>query len=35
MLPREQSDRIYVAFDSHRLVTNAGLLLPVILAHRP
>ena len=33
MLPREQSDRIHVAFDDHRLVTNAGLLLPITLAH--
>ena len=33
MLPREQSDRIQVAFDDHRLVANAGLLLPVTLAH--
>ena len=28
MLPRNHSDRIRVAFDDHRLVTNAGLLLP-------
>ena len=27
-------DRIQVAFDDHRLVANAGLLLPVTLAHR-
>ena len=33
MLPREQSDRIHVAFDDHRLVANAGLLLPITLAH--
>ena len=33
MLPREQPDRIHVAFDDHRLVANAGLLLPVTLAH--
>ena len=32
MLPREHSDRIHVAFDDHRLVANAGLLLPVTLA---
>ena len=32
MLPREQPDRIQVAFDDHRLVANAGLLLPVTLA---
>ena len=34
MLPREQPDRIHVAFDDQRLVANAGLLLPVTLAHR-
>ena len=34
MLPREQPDRIHVAFDDHRLVSNAELLLPVTLAHR-
>ena len=33
MLPREQPDRIRVAFDDHRLVANAGLILPVTLAH--
>ncbi len=33
MLPREQSDRIHVAFDDHRLVANVGLLLPITLAH--
>ena len=33
MLPREQPDRIHVAFDDHRLVANAGLILPVTLAH--
>ena len=33
MLPPEQPDRIHVAFDDHRLVANAGLLLPVTLAH--
>ena len=33
MLPLEQPDRIHVAFDDHRLVANAGLLLPVTLAH--
>ena len=26
-------DRIHIAFDDHRLVANAGLLLPVTLAH--
>ena len=34
MLPPERPDRIHVAFDDHRLVANAGLLLPVTLAHR-
>ena len=33
MLPREQPDRIQIAFDDHRLVANAGLILPVTLAH--
>ena len=33
MLPLEHPDRIHVAFDDHRLVANAGLLLPVTLAH--
>ena len=32
MLPLERPDRIYVAFDDHRLVANAGLLWPVTLA---
>ena len=32
MLPRHQPDRIRIAFDDHRLVANAGLLLPAILA---
>ncbi len=34
MLPRNDPDRIQVAFDDHRLVANAGLLLPVTMAHR-
>ena len=34
MLRLNQPDRIHVAFDDHRLVANAGLLLPVTLAHR-
>ena len=34
MLPRNDPDRIQIAFDDHRLVANAGLLLPVTLAHR-
>ena len=33
MLPRQQPDRIQVAFDDHRLVANAGLILPITLAH--
>ena len=33
MLPPERPDRITVAFDDHRLVANAGLILPVTLAH--
>ena len=32
MLPRNYPDRIQIAFDDHRLVANAGLLLPVTLA---
>ena len=32
MLPLEQPDRIQIAFDDHRLVANAGLLLPGTLA---
>ena len=34
MLPLEHPDRIHVAFDDHRLVANAGLLLPARLALR-
>ena len=30
MLPLEPTDRIYAAFDDHRLVANAGLLSPII-----
>ena len=33
MLPRNDPDRIQIAFDEHRLVANAGLILPVTLAH--
>ena len=33
MLTRNDPDRIQVAFDDHRLVANAGLILPVTLAH--
>ena len=34
MLPRSHPDRIRIAFDDHRLVANAGLLLPATLARR-
>ena len=34
MLPPGSLDRIHVAFDDHRLVANADLLLPVTLAYR-
>ena len=34
MLPRNHPDRIGVSFDDHRLVANAGLLLPATLAHQ-
>ena len=34
MLPLEHPDRIHAAFDDHRLVANAGLLLPATLALR-
>ena len=33
MLSPEQPNRIHVDFDEHRLVANAGLLLPITLAH--
>ena len=32
MLLPERPDRIQIAFDDHRLVANAGLILPVTLA---
>ena len=32
MLPLEHADRIQITFDDHRLVANAGLLLPATLA---
>ena len=32
MLPRNHPDCIHVAFDDHRLVANAGLILPAALA---
>ena len=34
MLPRNQPDRIRIAFDDHRLVANAGLIIPSTLALR-
>ena len=33
MLADDHPDRIQIAFDDHRLVANAGLILPVTLAH--
>ena len=33
MLPCNDPDRIRIDFDDHRLVANAGLMLPVTLAH--
>ncbi len=32
MLPDDYPDRIQIAFDDHRLVANAGLILPATLA---
>ena len=32
MLPRNHPDRIQIAFADHRLVNNAGLILPATLA---
>ena len=32
MLPLEHPDRIQISFDDHRLVNNAGLILPATLA---
>ena len=32
MLPHHQPDRVRIAFDDHRLVANAGLILPSTLA---
>ena len=32
MLPRNHPDGIHIAFDDHRLVNNAGLILPAALA---
>ncbi len=34
MLPLEHPDRIQITFDDHRLVNNAGLILPATLAQR-
>ena len=34
MPPRNHPDRIQIAFDDHRLVVNAGLILPATLALR-
>ena len=34
MLPRNHPDRIHVAYDDHRLVANAGRILPATLARR-
>ena len=34
MLPRNHPDRIQIAYDDHRLVANAGLILPATLALR-
>ena len=34
MLPRNHLDHIKIAFDDHRLVANAGLILPATLALR-
>ena len=35
MLPRNHPDRIRIAFDDHRLVAKAGLVLPATLALHP
>ena len=32
MLPDDHPDRIQIAFDDHRLVNNAGLILPATLS---
>ena len=34
MLPRNDPDRIHITFNDHRLVANAGLILPATLAQR-
>ncbi len=33
MLPPNHPDRLHIAFDDHRSVANAGLILPLTLAH--
>ena len=35
MLPRNHPDHIQISFDDHRLVDNAGLILPATLAQHP
>ncbi len=35
MLPQNKPDRIRILFDDHRLVANAGLLLPATLGPAP
>ena len=35
MLPDDHPDRIQIAFDDHRLVNNAGLILPATLGPAP
>lgn len=35
MLPPERLDGILIAFDGHSLVADAGLILPLNLAHHP
>ena len=35
MPPQNKPDRIRILFDDHRLVANAGLLLPATLAPAP
>ena len=35
MLPRSHPDRIHVAFDAHRIIDNAGLILPATSGRKP
>ena len=35
MLPRSHPDRIHVAFDGHRIIDNAGLILPATSGRKP